>query len=229
MKAGTDRPEDPDLHLGVITFPLLLLVYNVHQQQDTTVLITSVQTSEAALTNNDKTRFINPDTQAPPPTCVVWLSAELFCHGATLPGRENRTLPSLTTSSDTKVTLMRTVAPGGRFPTLMVNTSYGEKRGDVRAVLEGRCSLKTSGCCCRTYRSILVHEVRSVASLYSTFVLPTSRLLLLHLRTKTQRALRFKSTTSSLAGTLVPPESYREYFLFGFGLIIVLFSKELFF
>lgn len=56
-------------------------------------------------------------------TCVVWLSAALSCHGATLPGREKRILPSLTISSDTKVTLMRTVAPGGRLPTLMVNTS----------------------------------------------------------------------------------------------------------
>lgn len=59
-------------------------------------------------------------------TCVVWLSAAPSCHGATLPGREKRILPSLTISSDTKVTLMRTVAPGGRLPTLMVNTSCSE-------------------------------------------------------------------------------------------------------
>lgn len=56
-------------------------------------------------------------------TCVVWLSAALSCHGATLPGREKKMLPSLTISSDTKVTLMRTDAPGGRLPTLIVNTS----------------------------------------------------------------------------------------------------------
>lgn len=62
------------------------------------------------------------------PTWVVWLSAALCCHGATLPGREKKTLPSLTTSSDTKVTLMRTVAPGGRLPTLMVNTSWWRHR-----------------------------------------------------------------------------------------------------
>lgn len=60
-------------------------------------------------------------------TCVVWLSAALSCQGATLPGREKRMLPSLTISSDTKVTLMRTVAAGGRLPTLMVNTSCGDK------------------------------------------------------------------------------------------------------
>ena len=59
-----------------------------------------------------------------PFTCVVWLSAALCCHGATLPGSEKRTQPSLTMSSEMKVTLMRTVAPGGRFPTLMVNTSW---------------------------------------------------------------------------------------------------------
>lgn len=59
------------------------------------------------------------------PTCVVWLRAALSCHGATLPGRVKRMLPSLTISSVTKVTLMSTVAPGRRLPTLMVNTSWG--------------------------------------------------------------------------------------------------------
>lgn len=54
---------------------------------------------------------------------MVWLSAALSCQGATLPGREKRMLPSSTISSDTKVTFTRTLAPGGRLPTLMVNTS----------------------------------------------------------------------------------------------------------
>lgn len=62
---------------------------------------------------------------------MVWLSAALSCQGATLPGREKRILPSLMISSDTNVTLIRTVAPGGRLPTLIVNTSYSENKKDI--------------------------------------------------------------------------------------------------
>lgn len=71
-------------------------------------------------------------------TCVVWLSAALSCHGATLPGREKRIIPSLTISSATKVTLMRTVAPGGRLPTLMVNTSCSEHKRSYQNQREER-------------------------------------------------------------------------------------------
>lgn len=59
-----------------------------------------------------------------PPTCVLSLSAELCCQGATLPGNWKKMESAFTISSEMKVTLMRTVAPGGRFPTLMVNTSW---------------------------------------------------------------------------------------------------------
>lgn len=79
--------------------------------------------------------FVTPSVQVFL-TCVVWLSAALSCHGATLPGREKRILPSLMISSDTKVTLMRTVAPEGRLPTLMVNTSCSEHKNNIKTSLQ---------------------------------------------------------------------------------------------
>lgn len=72
--------------------------------------------------NGDKT------TQSSCCTWVLWFSAELCCHGATLLGREKMMVPALTTSSVMNVTLISTVAPGGRFPTLMVNTSCSTHR-----------------------------------------------------------------------------------------------------
>lgn len=126
-----------------------------------------------------------PPAQAPP-TCEVCLSAASSCHGATLPGRENRMLPSLTTSSDTKVTLMRTVAPGGRFPTLMVKTSCRQDGNMSTGWRRNFFSLSEyESECWWTYRSILVHQVRSMTFLYRLPVLPASRFLLLHLKTHT--------------------------------------------
>lgn len=76
---------------------------------------------------------------------------------------------------------MRTVAPGGRLPTLMVNTSCRENKhykcSDV-------ASDRSEGRDGRTYRGVLVHQVGAVAFLYSLLVLLASCLLFLHLRHK---------------------------------------------
>ena len=57
-------------------------------------------------------------------TCVVVSRAASFFHGATEPGKLNTMFSPSTNNSVTYVILMRTLAPGGRLPTLTVNTSY---------------------------------------------------------------------------------------------------------
>ena len=56
--------------------------------------------------------------------CMVLSSAVSCFHGATDPGKLNTMCSPSTTNSATYVILMRTQAPGGKFPTLTVNTSY---------------------------------------------------------------------------------------------------------
>ena len=61
-------------------------------------------------------------------TCVVVSRAACFFHGATEPGKLNTMFSPSTNNSATYVILMRTLAPGGRLPTLTVNTSYRQVR-----------------------------------------------------------------------------------------------------
>ncbi len=59
--------------------------------------------------------------------CMVSSRAASCFHGATEPGREKRMCSPSTASSVTYVILMRTLAPGGKLPTLTVNTSCQRK------------------------------------------------------------------------------------------------------